>query len=56
MSQIKSDFGDTMFPTPSGKENGLTTPLPGIGTPALNTPPTQHESVGITWRGGGFNL
>jgi hypothetical protein len=53
---LDSPFGtELLAPIPSGKENGLTTPLPGIGTPALNTKPTQNESVGITWRGGGFN-
>lgn len=53
---LNSPFGTELIaPIPSGKENGLTTPLPGIGTPALNTPVTQNESVGITWRGGNFD-
>ena len=49
-----TNFDAAIAPTPSGKENGLTTPLPGIGNPALNTPPTQNEHVGTAWRGGGY--
>lgn len=51
---LDSPFGAPMYPIPSGKENGLTTPLPGISTPALNTPPTPNEQVGIAWRGAGY--
>lgn len=55
MSQLNSNFGEQAWPTPSGKESGPTAPIPGIGTPALNTPPTQNEHVGIAWREGGFD-
>lgn len=55
MSQLQSNFGDPVWATPTGQESGPTTPIPGIGTPALNTPPTQNEHVGIAWREGGFD-
>lgn len=49
-----SPFGECAWGPADAHQNGLTTPLPGIGTPALNTPPTQNESVGTAWRGDGF--
>lgn len=52
---LVTNFEGAIAPTPSGKENGLTVPMPGIGNPCLNTPVTQNEHVGITWRGGGFD-
>lgn len=52
---MDSPFGEPMYPVPSGTESGPTTPTPGIGTPALNTPPTPNEQVGLTWRQGGFD-
>lgn len=53
--QLQTNFGDLVWEVGDAQhKNGLTTPLPGIGTPALNTPPTQNESVGTAWRGEGY--
>ncbi len=49
-----SPFGETFVPIASSQQGGATTPLPGIGTPALNTPVDQPDSLKIGWRGEGF--
>lgn len=54
MANFDSPFGELAWPTASPQQGGPTTPLPGIGTPALNTPVTQPESLKISWRGEGF--
>jgi len=52
--QLNTDFGELGWPVASPQQGGLTAPLPGIATPALNTPVTQPESLEVAWRGAGF--
>lgn len=52
--QLDSPFGEPFVPVADPHQGGATTPLPGIGTPCLNTPVTQPESLSVMWRGSEF--